>query len=268
MSRSWCVTPFVLLGDLFGNRGPLFYRQPRDGGTATTFEILKFRTMRGARPRRGQTGPRSTTSASRPSVASCVARTSTSCRRCSTSCEASSRSSGPGPSSPTSSPSSSDKIPFYGLRHLVRPGLTGWAQVKYQYAGNEAETLEKLQYEFFYLRRQSLGLDLRIVGRTARSVVGRERPVTQLASDSSRVVPDPTSFRTFLRSAGKLAVARQLSGLVFVAAVLALPTLTSRSISTDFVWSYFAMLTLTSLLGLGLERLAEHTCRRSGGRLR
>ena len=63
-------------------------------------------------------------------------------------------------------------------------------------------------------------------------------------------------------------MARQLSGLVFVAAVLALPTLTSRSISTDFVWSYFAMLTLTSLLGLGLERLAEHTCRRSGGRLR
>ena len=56
----------------------------------------------------------------------------------------------------------------------MRPGLTGWAQVKYQYAGTEAETLEKLQYEFFYLRRQSLGLDLRIVARTCRSVVGRE----------------------------------------------------------------------------------------------
>ena len=54
------------------------------------------------------------------------------------------------------------------------PGLTGWAQVKYQYAGSEAETLEKLQYEFFYLRRQSLGLDLRIVGRTFRSVLMRE----------------------------------------------------------------------------------------------
>jgi lipopolysaccharide/colanic/teichoic acid biosynthesis glycosyltransferase len=46
--------------------------------------------------------------------------------------------------------------------------------VKYQYAGSEAETIEKLQYEFFYLRRQSLGFDLRIVGRTFRSVVLRE----------------------------------------------------------------------------------------------
>jgi lipopolysaccharide/colanic/teichoic acid biosynthesis glycosyltransferase len=66
------------------------------------------------------------------------------------------------------------KLPYYRLRHVVRPGLTGWAQVKYQYAGSEAETLEKLQYEFFYLRHQSLRLDLRIVGRTTRSVMRSE----------------------------------------------------------------------------------------------
>ena len=66
------------------------------------------------------------------------------------------------------------KIPYYRIRHLVRPGLTGWAQVKYPYAASEADTLQKLQYEVFYLRRQSLGLDVRIVARTVRSVVGRE----------------------------------------------------------------------------------------------
>jgi lipopolysaccharide/colanic/teichoic acid biosynthesis glycosyltransferase len=77
---------------------------------------------------------------------------------------------GPRPEQPHVVDDLVDKIPYYRLRHLVRPGLTGWAQVKYQYAGTEAETLEKLQYEFFYLRRQSLGLDLRIVGRTLRSV--------------------------------------------------------------------------------------------------
>src|SRR5207244_10327542 len=66
------------------------------------------------------------------------------------------------------------KIPFYDLRHLVRPGLTGWAQVKYGYAGNEADALEKLQYEFWYLRNQGLRLDARIVGRTVRSVIGTQ----------------------------------------------------------------------------------------------
>ena len=45
--------------------------------------------------------------------------------------------------------------------------------MKYGYAGNESDAREKLQYEFYYLRRQSLALDLRVVGRTLRSVVGR-----------------------------------------------------------------------------------------------
>jgi lipopolysaccharide/colanic/teichoic acid biosynthesis glycosyltransferase len=58
------------------------------------------------------------------------------------------------------------------LRHLVHPGLTGWAQVKYGYAGDEGDALEKLQYEFFYLRHQGLALDLRVIGRTVRSVMG------------------------------------------------------------------------------------------------
>ena len=56
----------------------------------------------------------------------------------------------------------------------MRPGLTGWAQVKYGYAGNESDALEKLQYEFWYLRHQSLGTDLKIIGRTIRSVFGSE----------------------------------------------------------------------------------------------
>jgi len=55
----------------------------------------------------------------------------------------------------------------------VRPGLTGWAQVKYPYGANELDALEKLQYEFFYLRHQGLALDCRIMGRTVRAVLGR-----------------------------------------------------------------------------------------------
>ena len=168
------VTPIVAIGDLVANRGPLIYRQPRTGRNGATFEMLKFRTMRecpaedaadwtaaqdvritpfGRLLRRSHLDEL-------PQVFN-ILRGDLSVV-------------GPRPEQPHVVAELVDKIPFYGLRHLVRPGLTGWAQVKYQYAGTDAETLEKLQYEFFYLRRQSLGLDLRIVGRTARSVVGRE----------------------------------------------------------------------------------------------
>jgi lipopolysaccharide/colanic/teichoic acid biosynthesis glycosyltransferase len=67
----------------------------------------------------------------------------------------------------------SKTVPFYYFRHLVRPGLTGWAQVNYGYGASDDDTLEKLQYEFYYLRHQSLWLDLRIIGRTIRSVLNR-----------------------------------------------------------------------------------------------
>lgn len=64
------------------------------------------------------------------------------------------------------------KIPFYDERHIVRPGLTGWAQVKLGYTATDGDALEKLQYDFYYLRRQSISFDLLIIGRTIREVVG------------------------------------------------------------------------------------------------
>ena len=67
-----------------------------------------------------------------------------------------------------------EKLPYYGLRHLVRPGLTGWAQVKYGYAGSERDALEKLQYEFYYLAHQSLRFDVQVLARTLRSVFSSE----------------------------------------------------------------------------------------------
>jgi O-antigen/teichoic acid export membrane protein len=65
-----------------------------------------------------------------------------------------------------------------------------------------------------------------------------------------------TPFSAFLRSAGKLAIARQVSALVFLVVITALPALVGRAAATEFAWAYFAMLTLSSLLGLGFERLA------------
>ena len=79
---------------------------------------------------------------------------------------------GPRPEQPRYVEELSAKLPFYDLRHLVRPGLTGWAQVKYGYAGDEQDALEKLQYEFFYLEHQDATFDLRIMLRTFRSMIG------------------------------------------------------------------------------------------------
>ena len=167
------VTPFVVIGDLLANRGTLFYRQVRVGKNGRLFEILKFRTMRAGDgvpvnewtteddPRITPFGRvlRVTHLDELPQVWN-ILRGELSLV-------------GPRPEQPQYVEELARKIPFYDLRHLVRPGLTGWAQVKYGYAGTESDALEKLQYEFFYLRRQSLALDLRIVGRTIRSVIGR-----------------------------------------------------------------------------------------------
>jgi lipopolysaccharide/colanic/teichoic acid biosynthesis glycosyltransferase len=164
----------TVAGNAVANRGPLFYRQVRVGKGGRDFTILKLRTMRAddgvtAGEWTGVDDPRVTPFGrvlrrthldELPQVLNIV-RGDLSIV-------------GPRPEQPKYVAELTEKLPFYGLRHLVRPGLTGWAQVKYGYAGSESDALEKLQYEFFYLRRQSLVLDLRIIGRTLRSVVGSE----------------------------------------------------------------------------------------------
>jgi exopolysaccharide biosynthesis polyprenyl glycosylphosphotransferase len=168
------VLPFVVVGDLVANRGPIFYRQPRTGRNGVEFQILKFRSMRACPPSEAADWTASHDSRITPFGRFLRRSHLDELPQVWNILRGELSVVGPRPEQPQVVAQLVDKIPFYGLRHLVRPGLTGWAQVKYQYAGTEAETLEKLQYEFFYLRRQSLGLDLRIVGRTARSVVGRE----------------------------------------------------------------------------------------------
>ena len=65
------------------------------------------------------------------------------------------------------------EIPYYGQRHVVRPGLTGWAQVKYTYGASVEDALMKLQYDLFYIKNVSLSLDLFILFSTVKTVVLR-----------------------------------------------------------------------------------------------
>lgn len=59
-----------------------------------------------------------------------------------------------------------DEIPYYSIRSIVRPGITGWAQVRYGYANGVEEEIEKLRYDLYYIKHRSLALDARILLRT------------------------------------------------------------------------------------------------------
>jgi lipopolysaccharide/colanic/teichoic acid biosynthesis glycosyltransferase len=165
--------PLVVVGDLLANRGKVFYRQPRVGRDGQRFSIVKYRTMRTA----PEGAPNEWTTEDDPRITPfgrLLRRTHfdelpqvINILRGDLSVV------GPRPEQPHYVEELAAKIPFYDLRHLVRPGLTGWAQVKFGYAGDERDAIEKLQYDFFYLRHQSLALDLRIMGRTLRELSGR-----------------------------------------------------------------------------------------------
>ncbi|MDP1795537.1 MAG: exopolysaccharide biosynthesis polyprenyl glycosylphosphotransferase [Acidimicrobiales bacterium] len=166
------LIPVVWLANLVGNRGPLLYRQERTGKDGVTFRIIKFRTMR---PSTSTVGTWTTNDDPRITPVGKWLRLThldeapqlVNILRGDLSFV------GPRPEQPHYVDELVEKIPFYALRHLVRPGLTGWAQVKYAYGATELDALEKLQYEFYYLRHQSLTLDARILGRTVRDVLGR-----------------------------------------------------------------------------------------------
>ncbi len=67
-----------------------------------------------------------------------------------------------------------DEIPLYPCRHLVKPGITGWAQVRYPYGASVEDALEKLQYDLYYIKNMSPFLDLLILLATVRTVLLRQ----------------------------------------------------------------------------------------------
>jgi sugar transferase (PEP-CTERM system associated) len=78
---------------------------------------------------------------------------------------------GPRPERPEFVAMLEEQIPYYGLRHSVRPGITGWAQVKYQYGGSIDETKTKLEYDLFYIKHLSIMLDLATIFETAKVMI-------------------------------------------------------------------------------------------------
>jgi sugar transferase (PEP-CTERM system associated) len=81
---------------------------------------------------------------------------------------------GPRPERPEFVQDLTRKINFYGQRHVVRPGLTGWAQVKYTYGASEEDALQKLQYDLYYIKHMSIAFDLFIIFGTIKTVILRK----------------------------------------------------------------------------------------------
>jgi lipopolysaccharide/colanic/teichoic acid biosynthesis glycosyltransferase len=79
---------------------------------------------------------------------------------------------GPRPERPVFVDQLRQEIPYYDERHSVRPGLTGWAQVKYSYGSSVEDAHRKLEYDLFYLKNMSILFDCAIVLQTARTVLG------------------------------------------------------------------------------------------------
>ena len=80
---------------------------------------------------------------------------------------------GPRPERPEFVRELEQQIPFYGQRHVVKPGLTGWAQVRYTYGATVEDAMEKLQFDLFYVKNLSISLDLFIIFETLKTVVLR-----------------------------------------------------------------------------------------------
>jgi lipopolysaccharide/colanic/teichoic acid biosynthesis glycosyltransferase len=80
---------------------------------------------------------------------------------------------GPRPERPTFVESLNKAIPFYAERHFVKPGITGWAQVRFPYGSSEADAREKLGYDLYYVKNHSLVFDLMVMVRTVEIVLFR-----------------------------------------------------------------------------------------------
>ena len=79
---------------------------------------------------------------------------------------------GPRPERPELMEHFEEQIPFYRARLLAKPGITGWAQVNFGYAGNIDEMVVKLEYDLYYIKRRSVILDVIIVLRTLATILG------------------------------------------------------------------------------------------------
>lgn len=154
------------------SKGPVFYKQERVGKNGKTIEVIKFRSMRTDAEKDGK-----------PIWATAEDDRTTRVGRIIRKIRVDEIPQfwniikgemmfvGPRPERPHFVSQLADEIQFYEHRHLVAPGLTGWAQVKYPYGASVEDARQKLQYDLYYIKNQSLPLDMVIIFETIKTVL-------------------------------------------------------------------------------------------------
>lgn len=154
------------------SRGPVFYRQERVGKNGKIFEVIKFRSMKTDAEADGKP----VWAASNDERTTFIGKIIRQIRvdeipQFWNIIKGEMNFVGPRPERPHFVKQLTTEIPYYDHRHLVAPGLTGWAQIKYPYGASVDDAIQKLQYDLYYIKNQSLTLDLVIVVETIKTVL-------------------------------------------------------------------------------------------------
>ena len=167
------IVPFIILAMHFCSPGPIFFCQTRVGRKGRPFSIYKFRTMRVDAEANGAVW--ATKNDSRITALGRFMRKTRldEIPQLWNVLRGDMAFVGPRPERPEFVQWLAKEIPYYDLRHMVRPGITGWAQVRYQYGASLEETKQKLEYDLYYIKYRSIGLDLLIIFETVKTIILR-----------------------------------------------------------------------------------------------
>ena len=165
------VLPFVVVLNLFFNKGPLFYKQQRVGQFGREFTIYKFRSMIVDAEKTG--AKMATKGDARITTLGKILRMFRidELPQIISVAKGDMLFIGPRPERQVFVDQLNKRIPFYNVRHLIKPGITGWAQVKYKYGENLEDSIKKLEYDLYYIKNKSIMLDIRIIFKTITTVL-------------------------------------------------------------------------------------------------
>ncbi|MGB0080453.1 MAG: TIGR03013 family XrtA/PEP-CTERM system glycosyltransferase [Terracidiphilus sp.] len=163
--------PLIVLAVRLSSPGPIFFRQMRVGLRGRPFSLLKFRTMQQNAEANGAVWASKHDSRVTPVGRFLRITRLDEIPQLWNVLRGEMGFVGPRPERPEFVQWLTKEIPFYELRHMIRPGITGWAQVRYQYGANLEETRRKLEYDLYYVKHMSVGLDLLIMFETIKTIV-------------------------------------------------------------------------------------------------